>query len=116
MRETAPVNFGKSHTLVLGPFLMPRSQSIEDSLFHLAVLGMDHDDVRYPNICRAPSGPGSLPSLPSPWTDITFGWRIIDFHSARKTNYGYSLLTNKYEQEVSILCWNIPHDYVSTDK
>ena len=65
MRETAPGNFGKSHTLVLGPFLMPRSQSIEDSLFHLAVLGMDHDDVRYPNICRAPSGPGSLPSLPS---------------------------------------------------
>ena len=95
--------------------MMFYSENIEESFLHLAVLGIDHDDLRYQNICRAPSGPGSLPSLPSPWTGVTFDWRVIDFHSAKKTNYGYTILTDKYEQEASILFCNIPHHYLARD-
>ena len=95
--------------------MMFYSENIEDSFLHLAVLGIDHDDLRYQNICRAPSGPGSLPSLPSPWTGVTFDWRVINFHSAKKTNYGYTILTDKYEQEASILFCNIPHHYLARD-
>ena len=97
--------------IVFRPSLTFSSIKLEDAFGHLAVLGIDHDDVRYPNILRAPSGPGSLPSLPSPWTHETYEWRIVDFHSATKTNVGFDFLTSKYHQLLDILFWNLPRDY-----
>ena len=90
-----------------------RSANLEDAFGHLAALGIDHDDVRYQNILRAPSGPGSLPSLPSPWTHDVYEWRIVDFHSATKTNLGFTLLSSKYNQLLDILFWNLPLDFAT---
>ncbi|KAK7691409.1 hypothetical protein QCA50_004808 [Cerrena zonata] len=86
-----------------------------DAFGHLVAFGIDHDDVRYQNILRAPSGPGSLPSLLSPWTHDTYEWRIIDFHSATKTNLGSTLLTGKYHELMDILFWNLPRDYLTEE-
>lgn len=44
-----------------------------------------HEDVRYQNILRASPSPSALPSLPSPYTQRTHNWRVIDFDNSKKT-------------------------------
>lgn len=47
---------------------------------------VEPNDVAYRNILRAPQSPPAYPSLPSPYTGRTYGWRVIDFNDSRKLN------------------------------
>ncbi|CAA7271258.1 unnamed protein product [Cyclocybe aegerita] len=51
----------------------------------VAKLGILHDDIRADNILEAPSHP-EVSSTPSPLSGRTYGWRIIDWEFADKTN------------------------------
>ena len=53
---------------------------------HLALLGVDHDDIRHANILYAPDCPPGWPSLVSPFSGNAYRWRLIDFEHAQETN------------------------------
>lgn len=53
---------------------------------HLALLGIDHVDIRYANILQAPESPPGWPSLVSPHSHAPYRWRLVDFERSRKTN------------------------------
>ena len=76
----------------------------------LANLGIDQDDLRYYNILRAPA-PGSspLPSLPSPFTQTTYKWRIVDFDRALKTNRQAKGINHKNDGYLERLLMNLPY-------
>lgn len=58
----------------------------------IGILGIEHRDIRYPNLLCAPEGPTALPGLPSPRPDAKvkrgdYRWRLIDFELSRKSNH-----------------------------
>ena len=58
---------------------------MHNAFAELSHLHIEHYDIGYANILKvAPTGPGGLRSLPSPYTGITYECRIIDFEVARK--------------------------------
>lgn len=61
-------------------------------------------DIRYDNILQAPLSPPGLPSLPSPITQRTYGWRLIDFEMAFKVNHSVHMLCSDAEDEL-IMVW-----------
>ena len=75
----------------------------------LARLGVDQNSIRYYDILRAPE-PGStpLPSLPSPFTQRTYEWRIIDFDGAYKSNRCASLFAGRNGGYLHRLLHNLP--------
>ncbi|KAK7692415.1 hypothetical protein QCA50_004040 [Cerrena zonata] len=96
-----------------------RSQALRDELEemykHLAILGLDHCDIRYQNILRAPNTADSLPSLPSLFSERTYAWRIIDFDLCRKSNVGFGRLSFQFHQLLGRLLFNLPHSYLSEE-
>lgn len=53
---------------------------------NVSALGIElAGDMRWDNILAAPPLPLGIPSLKSPFTNQTHGWRAIDFERAQKT-------------------------------
>lgn len=50
----------------------------------LGYLHVFHEDIRHQNILRAPTSPSVFPSLPSPYTQRAYNWRIIDFEGSKR--------------------------------
>ncbi|KAK7681694.1 hypothetical protein QCA50_015041 [Cerrena zonata] len=81
--------------------------SLYSNLSHLAV---DHVDIRYYNILRAPPSDSPLPSLPAPFTQRTYEWRIVDFKNSYKTNRSMVVFDGYYEGYVERLLTNLPYN------
>ncbi|KAK7681692.1 hypothetical protein QCA50_015039 [Cerrena zonata] len=96
--------------------LMPLGEDLPDDLedelnslySNLCTLGVDHDDIRYYNILKAPPSDSLLPSLPSPLTQRTYEWRLIDFNKACKSNNVQSCFENYYWTYLHRLLYNLP--------
>ncbi|KAJ3894209.1 hypothetical protein GG344DRAFT_63194 [Lentinula edodes] len=67
----------------VSPELREDLNTLFEEIGHLGVLS--ENDIRYANILQAPACPPGLPSLVSPFTFRTHGWRMIDFEMAAKT-------------------------------
>lgn len=74
---------------------------------NLGRLGVDHVDIRYYNILRAPSK-SPLPSLPSPFTQRTYEWRIVDFNKSYKSNETLTGFHYYYKSYLHRLLINLP--------
>ncbi|KAL4242369.1 hypothetical protein ABKN59_012019 [Abortiporus biennis] len=97
---------GERLPLGQGPDSFPPSlvQDLRDIASDLAELGIEHDDIRWNNILSA----GTLPSLPSPFTKRTYGWRFIDFDLAVKTNKELEDVERGYQDYLDLIVNNIP--------
>ncbi|KAI0792284.1 hypothetical protein C8Q75DRAFT_889855 [Abortiporus biennis] len=89
-----------------GPDSFPPSlvQDLRDIASDFAELGIEHGDIRWNNILSA----GTLPSLPSPFTKRTYGWRFIDFDLAVKTNKELEDVERGYQDYLDLIVNNIP--------
>jgi hypothetical protein len=76
-------------------------------------LGVDKGDTRYANILAAAEGPGSLPSLPSPFTGRTYPYRIIDLELCRKINVADWKLAGRQKDWIGRIVNNIPYGVIS---
>lgn len=61
----------------------------------------DIHDIRLQHILEAPACPPGLPSLPSPFSNKTHSWRLIDFELAQKVNYSVRLLRQDYRSDLA---------------
>ncbi|KAH8103184.1 hypothetical protein DFH11DRAFT_318001 [Phellopilus nigrolimitatus] len=61
-------------------------EDITDAYDALVRLGIDHNDIRSPNILCAPLSPPALPILESPYLQRKLRCRIVDFARSRKIN------------------------------
>ncbi|KII84884.1 hypothetical protein PLICRDRAFT_179212 [Plicaturopsis crispa FD-325 SS-3] len=69
-------------------------EDMADIYHDMAELGIYHRDIRWQNFLRAPSSSTGLPSLPSPYTNRAYGWRVIDFDNSEKNNS--SMIDHKF--------------------
>lgn len=83
-----------------------------DMYTHLAMLGIDHVDIRHANILEAPIYPPGWPSRVSPLSGIHYRFRLVDFERARKTNRGADSFNYYHESWVKRLLNNLPAGYV----
>ncbi|CAL1706344.1 unnamed protein product [Somion occarium] len=84
-------------------------EELETIYSDLAQLGVDHCDIRYYNMLSAPSPANSpLPSLPSPFTQRTYGWRLIDFDNACKSNMNPMVFYGYHHDVIARLVYNLP--------
>ncbi|CAL1706325.1 unnamed protein product [Somion occarium] len=94
--------------LPLGKSLPPGiKEELETIYADLARLGVDHCDIRYFNILRAPKN-RSLHSLPSPFTQRTYGWRIVSFDNACKSNMNAGFFWGYHHDLLNRLLLNLP--------
>ena len=78
---------------------------------HLAILGIDHVDIRHANILYAPESPPGWPGLYSPFCGRSYRWRLIDFERARKTNWNPQAWSKYHRDWVSRLINGLPLGY-----
>ena len=79
---------------------------------HLAMLGVDHNDIRHPNILCAPECPPGWPGRVSPWTKKGYRWRLVDFEVSQKTNWDLDVFCRYHEDWVARLLDNLPEGRV----
>ena len=83
-----------------------------DMYGHLALLGIDHVDIRHANILYAPECPPGWPTLISPFSGNIYNWRLIDFEASRKTNWDLRGWSAYHESWVERLLEGLPQGYV----
>ncbi|TFY70823.1 hypothetical protein EVG20_g2169 [Dentipellis fragilis] len=70
------------------PMSMDMKADIESIFEDVAHLGIDvRSGLRYENILLAPTTPPGLPSLPSPYTNRTHAFRLVNFDQAFKSGF-----------------------------
>ncbi|CAL1706326.1 unnamed protein product [Somion occarium] len=84
-------------------------EELDEMYSDLAKLGVDHVDIRYFNILRAPEPLPDLPSLPSPFTQRTYNWRLVDFDNSFKTNRPLNMWFGYYHCVLDRLLANLPY-------
>ncbi|KAL4245683.1 hypothetical protein ABKN59_009515 [Abortiporus biennis] len=93
-----------------GPDSFPPSlvQDLRDITSDFVELGIEHQDLRWANILSA----GTLPSLPSPFTKRTYGWRFVDFDLAVKTDSDLPVLRGFYRGYLDRVLDNVPRGFI----
>ncbi|CAL1706342.1 unnamed protein product [Somion occarium] len=99
------------------PLRKPLSDDVHEDIHTIYAdfgrLGVDHCDIRYFNILRAPSSSESpLPSLPSPFTQRTYNWRVVDFDNACKSNMNADFFRGYHHGLLVRLLTNLPWGFL----
>lgn len=84
-------------------------QDVKDIYNDVASLGITlASDVRSNNILAAPPSPPGLPSIPSPFTQRTYAWRLVDFELARKTPWLRKVIARDQQDWVRNMFVSLP--------
>ncbi|KAJ4492238.1 hypothetical protein C8J55DRAFT_503363 [Lentinula edodes] len=100
--------------LPIGSPFSPEVREDLNTLFaEIGPLGiLNENDIRHANILQAPACPPGLPSLVSPFTFRTHGWRMIDFEMAAKTQDTPATLNHGHQEYLQLTLYNLERGYV----
>ncbi|KAJ3930363.1 MAG: hypothetical protein NXY57DRAFT_1012294 [Lentinula lateritia] len=79
---------------------------MKDACSDLMNLRIIHGDLRWANMLSVLEG--GLPSLPSPFTGKTYGWRLIDFDRAERTTQNLPCVQRSYDEYLNRVLESIP--------
>ncbi|KAH7875526.1 uncharacterized protein C8R40DRAFT_1104453 [Lentinula edodes] len=79
---------------------------MKDACSDLTNLRIIHGDLRWANMLSVLEG--GLPSLPSPFTGKTYGWRLIDFDRAERTTQNLPCIQRSYDEYLNRVLESIP--------
>lgn len=88
------------------------SDNLHDAFREFEYVSVNHHDVRYSNILLAPSDPGSLPSLPSPFTGRTYQLRVIDLELCEKMFFAPHIRSRVHKSTISRIVDNVPRGFI----
>ncbi|KAJ3894208.1 hypothetical protein GG344DRAFT_41646, partial [Lentinula edodes] len=95
------------------PFSPEVRQDLNTLFAEIGPLGiLNENDIRHANILQAPACPPGLPSLVSPFTFRTHGWRMIDFEMAAKTQDTPATLNHGHQEYLQLTLYNLERGYV----
>ncbi|RPD63498.1 hypothetical protein L227DRAFT_599141 [Lentinus tigrinus ALCF2SS1-6] len=73
----------------------------------LVRLGIDHHDIRYPNILLAPTSPPGLEGRCSATLKRPFKFRLVDFEHSARTNRGAFSIRHKAERGTDLILGHV---------